>query len=187
VANNYLNFSEVLPRLTAEEEQWLEHQLEVVSVFGDREFAEGEDIPDDVEGEEWNGCRAYRDMPDYDADYGDGPGFEYAFETDSDSDGWGRHLWVYAEEGACLDRLSHLIKKFLKQFRPDQCWSLTYATSCSKPRVGEFGGGALFVTADEILWQNAYDFIEQQHAAFKQRRATKQEKGKYDKKDKPKA
>ena len=41
MANNYLNFSEVIPHLKPEEEQWLEHQLEVVCAFGDREFAEG--------------------------------------------------------------------------------------------------------------------------------------------------
>jgi hypothetical protein len=167
MANNYLTFSEVIPQLTAEEEAWLEHQLEMVSVFGDREFTEDEKLPDDVEGNEWCGCRAYRDMPDYDPDYGDGAGFCHSFD-DSDPDGWGRHLWLHAEEGACLDRLAYLVKKFLKQFRPDQCWSLTYAATCSKQRVGEFGGGALFVTADQVLWQNAYDFVEQQHAAFKQ-------------------
>ena len=27
-------------------------------------------------------------------------------------------------------------------------------------------GGAVFVTADTIRWQNAYDFIEEQRAAF---------------------
>jgi hypothetical protein len=63
------------------------------------------------------------------------------------------------------------VQKFLKKFRPDQCWSLTYATTCSKPRAGEFGGGAVFVTADEIKWQNAYDFIEDQRAAFKAKRS----------------
>ncbi len=26
---------------------------------------------------------------------------------------------------------------------------VTYATTCSKPRLGEFGGGAVFVTADD--------------------------------------
>jgi hypothetical protein len=63
-----------------------------------------------------------------------------------------------------------LVTKFLKEFRPDQCWSLTYATTCSKPRVGEFGGGAVFVTADAISWQNAYGFIEEQRAAFQQKK-----------------
>ena len=66
-------------------------------------------------------------------------------------DGWGRHLWFYAEESGSPDNVAWLVQKFLKRFRPDQCWSLTYAATCSKPRVGEFGGGAVFVTADDDL------------------------------------
>jgi hypothetical protein len=38
--------------------------------------------------------------------------------------------------------------------------------TCSKPRAGEFGGGAVFVTADAICWQNTYDFIGQEQAVF---------------------
>ena len=33
MANHYLQFSEVLPHLTEEEERWLRHQLEIVWVF----------------------------------------------------------------------------------------------------------------------------------------------------------
>jgi len=38
--------------------------------------------------------------------------------------------------------------------------------------VGEFGGGAVFVTANKIKWQNAYDFIEQQRTAFEAKNTT---------------
>ena len=67
------------------------------------------------------------------------------------------------------ERVAHLVQKFLRQFRPKECWSLTYATICSKPRVGEFGGGAVFVTADTKVWKNAYDFVEAQREAFRKR------------------
>ena len=62
----------------------------------------------------------------------------------------------------------HLVQKFLKRFRPDQWWSLTYAATCSKPRVGEFGGGAVFVTADEIFQQDACDFVQAKRTQFTQ-------------------
>ena len=95
------------------------------------------------------------------------PGFEYVFADDQDApDGWRRHLWIHAGEWGYVDGVAQLVRKFLKRFRPEECWSLTYATTCSKPRVGEFGGGAVFVTADAIHWQNAYEFVEQQRAAF---------------------
>ena len=36
MANNYLQFSAVIERLTAEERQWLADQLEIVDVFADQ-------------------------------------------------------------------------------------------------------------------------------------------------------
>jgi hypothetical protein len=41
---------------------------------------------------------------------------------------------------------------------------LTYANTCEKPRVGEFGGGAMFVTADNIVWEDSYTFVAEQVA-----------------------
>lgn len=173
MANNYLEFSEVLPQLTEKEADWLREQLETVHVFGDKEYTEDE-LPDHLKGEnaEWVGCRAYRDLEGYDADFGEEAGFEWEFCDDDDSSsGWGRHLWLHAVEYAELDRLAHLIRKFLKEFRPNDVWSLTYATYCSKPRVGEFSGGALFVTAADVKWNNAYDFVEEQTKAFHEQSA----------------
>ena len=168
MANNYLEFSEVIPCLTAEEEAWLRSQLQCVYVFGSQEFTEDE-LPSGLHGEDadWYGCRAWRDLQGYDPDDGELFGFAYEFHDDHDTpDAWGRHLWLHAEEWANVEQLVHLVQKFLRQFRPQDCWSLTYATTCSKPRVGEFGGGAVFVTADEVKWENAYEFVEVQGIAF---------------------
>ncbi len=167
MADNYVEFSQVIPQLTEEEADWLRQQLEVVYVFGDREYAE-DALPDDLNREDadWVGCRAYRDMAGYDPDFGEHAGFEYAFSEDDEDKDWGRHLWFRTAEYGSVDRVAHLVQKFLKRFRPNDCWSLTWATTCSKPRVGEFGGGAVFVTATDIKWNDAYDFVEQQRAAF---------------------
>ena len=78
-----------------------------------------------------------------------------------------RYLWLHADTYGEPAHVAWLIQKFLKRFRPDQCWSLTYANTCSKPRVGEFSGGAVFVTANEIKFQDASDFVEQQRAEAK--------------------
>ena len=166
MANNYLEFSEVLPRLTTEEVSWLQEQLEIVYIIDGKEYTE-EELPKGkstgTADATWTGCRAYRDMEDFDPDWGDGVGFLYSFsDPDKPDTEWGRYLWIYSEEHGNVDCVSHVVQKFLKKFRPDECWSLTYATTCSKPRVGEFGGGALFVTASDIKWQNAYDFVEQE-------------------------
>ena len=59
MANHYLQFSEVLPHLTEEEERWLRHQLEIVSVIGDKEYVKA-DVPDNLNpaDAEWEGGRA---------------------------------------------------------------------------------------------------------------------------------
>jgi hypothetical protein len=177
VADNYLQFSEVVAKLTEQEEAWLNEQLESIRVFGEKEYPE-DAVPADLADKEadWSGVRFLRDKPDHDAEW-DALGFEFSFCEDHDNggyvtDGWGRHLWLYAETWGDVTNVAWLVQKFLKQFRPDQCWSLSYSATCSKPRVGEFGGGAVFVTADMIRWQNAYDFIEEQRAAFGRKGAT---------------
>jgi hypothetical protein len=166
MADNYLEFSEVIPNLTEPEEAWLKEQLQAVSVFDGREYVE-DAVPTELTNTEpdWSGIHFLRDKTDYDPDC-DMLGFDYAFHEDHDPQGWGRHLWLYAEECGNPDNVAWLVRKFLKQFRPKQCWSLTYAITCSKPRIGEFGGGAVFVTADEIKWQDAHDFVEQERTAI---------------------
>jgi len=62
--------------------------------------------------------------------------------------------------------LAALVQKFLKRFRPDQCWSLTYATTCSKPRVGDSVAEQCSSPADRIRWQNADDFLQHERARF---------------------
>jgi hypothetical protein len=171
MANNYTQFSEVIPRLTPEEERWLNRELEVVFVLNGQEYGEDELLAGAIPDEnEFRGCRAFRDMPDYDSSGDDEAGFSYRFDTDDEGpSGWGRHFWIYADESGDLERIGHLVQKFLKTFRPNECWVLTYSESCSRPCVGEFGGGALFVTAQEIKWQSAYSFIAAERAAFEKR------------------
>ena len=161
MADNYLQFSETLDSLTKKQEAWLQQQLEPIVVVNGKELSADE--KPDCDEPDFQGLRFLRDYDGINDD-GDMRGFNLEFQ------GTGRHrcAWIYADEGGDVERVAHLVQTFLKKFRPNECWSLTYATTCSKPRVGEFGGGAVFVTADAIHWQNAYEFVEQQRAAFQQ-------------------
>ncbi len=166
MANQYLEFSEVLPNLTAEEETWLKEQLETIHVFGDKEYTE-DMLPKefDAEKSDWSGVRAWYDMeeqPDSPIDHG----FCYEFHDDDPEENWGRHLWFYTEEWGYPELVAHLVQKFLRQFRAGDCWSLSYAVTCSKPRVSEFGGGAVFVTANDIQYFSDGDFREKAREAF---------------------
>jgi len=159
VANNYLEFSETLGPLTKKEAAWLQQQLDPIVVVNGTEFP-ADDAPE-YDEPDYRGLQFLRDHEDLDDD-ADMPGFGVEFQ----SAGKDRQAWFHAEEGGDPGRVAHLVQKFLKKFRPDQCWSLTYATTCSKPRLGEFGGGAVFVMADSICWNSSYDFVEEQRMAF---------------------
>ena len=168
MADNYLQFSETLDDLTTEQSAWLEEQLQPVVAFGDQEFSEDDPAiaklpPSDPD---YTGPRFLRDNPDFDSSW-DVLGFEFNFINDhGNGKSATRDLWLFADTYGDPAHVAWLIQKFLKQFRPGQCWSLTYANTCSKPRVGEFSGGAVFVTANEIKQQAASDFIEQERAEF---------------------
>ena len=144
MADNYLQFSESLDALTPEEAQWLRQQLEEDPHTYCPEFL--------------------KDFADREADDTD-CGFACDFRDDAQE----RSLWISAEEHGDVWRVAHLVQKFLRQFRPDQCWSLTYANTCSKLRLGEFGGGAVFITADDVRGNDSYDYIEEQRLAFTRR------------------
>lgn len=142
MANNYLTFSEQLGRLTKEEKTWLKQQLEYI------ESDEG-DLPRFLVG-----C-GEEDV--------DEQGFEFEFLSSAAS---GRYLWLYAEESGNPQHVAILVQKFLQAFRPRECWSLTYACWCDKPRIGEFGGGAVFVTAEEIQEQYVDGLIHEWRKAY---------------------
>jgi hypothetical protein len=127
MANNYTQFSEVIPNLTDEEARWLQEQIE--------------------------------------------PGLEdsgvsHQFDTDDEPDGWGRYLWLHADEYADLEQVAGFVQRFLQQFRPEQYWSLTFACTCSRPRVSAFSGGAVFVTASDVKWMGSHAFIEAEARTF---------------------
>lgn len=171
MADNYLQFSELLANLTIPEEAWLARELKMIYVFGNREYEEDQ-LPDELDpaNADWQGCRNNRDLPGIDSDDDTDCGFEYEFEGErGESKDGGRCLWFHSEYGAEIDRLAHLVRKFLRKFRPHAWWSLSYAQSCSKPRVGEFGGGAVFVTARTIKWNDSGDFVTREAKAFEQR------------------
>lgn len=163
MAESYVQFSEVLAPLTDAEANWLRRQLAPVYVFGDRAFSE-DDLPEDLTPDKADRicARAFRDLDNDDEELG----FGYEFRSDPEL---GQHLWLYADESGCPDLVAYLVQKFLRQFRPGACWSLTYSASCSKPRIGEFGGGALFVTAETIESFEVGDFLAQRRAALEAR------------------
>lgn len=92
------------------------------------------------------------------------PSFDYKFEKE------GQALWLYSEVDADVGELAEFVRDFLAKFRPDEFFSLTWANTCSSPRLSEFGGGAVFITADEIKWCSPYQWVFDNEALFRERK-----------------
>ena len=84
MADNYLLFSEVTPQLSRTEYDWFQHQLQKIYVVQGKELSDMKGI--DRKQIEWAGCRAFRDVDDYDPDFSDTTvGFDYeCADTDED-------------------------------------------------------------------------------------------------------
>lgn len=62
----------------------------------------------------------------------------------------GTKVWVYSEEYADMNRLVDILAEYQKTFGDQKAIVLTWAYTCSKPRPGEFGGGAAVIVGGKI-------------------------------------
>ncbi len=161
MANNYLLISEQLPLPpnASAAIAWVEFQLQsVLYSEGGKIYEAGDELPESVDT--YSMARFIAEAPesvglDKQNCYEDP--FAHKIEEGEGS------IWIYIEEGGDLDSLAYFVQLYLQNFatEPDQYWTGTWATICSKPRIGEFGGGGLFVTAAEIKMQNAYCQVDE--------------------------
>jgi len=68
-------------------------------------------------------------------------------------------LWLYSDEFGDPAAVADFVQAFLKKFRPDACFTFEWACTCSKPRLEEFGGGAVFITADSTEWLTTGEWV----------------------------
>lgn len=154
MANNYTLFSEAISRLSEEERVRCESRLRHLE----------QALPNlDENGLDSKGERcAPEDEP-----YLNGAsdlGFQWKLTSESNE----HELWMYAEESCDLEHVALFVQEFLARFRPNEYFTLTWAETCSKPRISEFSGGAIFVTAEDIEWHGATAWICQKVAEFTQ-------------------
>jgi hypothetical protein len=133
VADNYLQFSEQLPISSKREEAWLR------AVLKDGEDRKGRPHPDALWDEDW------------------GVGFSWKIEGSKEE----RSLWIYAEESGNVEKVADMVVAFLRKFRPEGSFALGWSETCSKPRFGEFGGGAMFVTAKGAEFLSSINWLHQ--------------------------
>ena len=70
MADNYLQFSEVVARLKKKEEAWLKKQLQPIRVFANKEYPE-DAVPAELADKDadWTGVRFLREKTDHDPDW----------------------------------------------------------------------------------------------------------------------
>lgn len=141
MANNYLQFSEVIPDLKKEEIEWIEIALKDYS----GEFNENlepsalfSQLPDDIR-------KLHKELHPDVSDF-----LDFGWKVTEEPT-----LWLYAEEYGNIEQVATFVGAFLAKFRPTETFEFSWAVWCSKLRIGEFGGGTALVTADWTKWYDA--------------------------------
>lgn len=127
MANNYSRFSAEVQDLKQEEYEWL---VKILTVD-----------PEDLEKDELAAFLEEVGIDSDDLEWG-WPPFDYQFEND------GHSLWYYAEECFNVDAVGAFLHSLMSRFEREGRIVLTWADTCSKMRIDEFGGGILVATKD---------------------------------------
>jgi len=165
MADNYTQFSEGIDKLTTDEAAWCDARLTyleaICRLYGawssfhrcsspaELRYPSVELLPED---KPW-------------VDFGAGDlGFEWELHDSSHNDA---DLWMYADDSGDVEKVGMFVQEFLGRWRPKDCFILTWASTCSKPRLGEFSGGALFVTAHGYETMTPSEWLSEKQAAHR--------------------
>jgi len=86
----------------------------------------------------------------------DSPDFQYEFRDEG--------LWIYSEGWGDPYRASQYVEAVMSELNVESYFLLNYSSRCDKPRVGEFGGGAMMVTRDGLKCMNLNDICHNELA-----------------------
>jgi hypothetical protein len=139
MADNFQQFSEIVPALTAKEQAWARRVLgEIRSA---KQLTAAGINPKVTDLDDW-------------------PGFHWEVDPDNGD------LWLCGQDHGNVSHAAEFVRAMLARFRPTDCWSLTWSETCSRPRVGEFGGGGVFVTSRSVRAFGALNWVQRQRKAF---------------------
>ena len=149
MADHALQFSEMIENITKEEHQWLEMYLakpDEETEDMDKWWEERPELDRDLEPDMWPGCS-----------------YELRESDEKDSASW----WIYADENGYPEIVASVVRQFLHKFRPDNYFTLTWAETCSKPRLSAFCGGGMFVTAKLEKFYNPWSEFDKEREKLK--------------------
>lgn len=147
MANNYTHFSFEFKINSPAEAEYLETILQSADSYEDGGTAK--DIIDDI----------FEDYEDYGC-----LGFDCCIECGPD----GGEAWVHDDAGeGNVDFVVQFLQAYMLKFKITKPIAFEFAFTCSKPRVGEFGGGAVVVTATGSDWLNTAQWIQKKLSEMK--------------------
>jgi len=136
----YLQFSQVIPKLTDTEVAWLITYVE----HRHRGF--------DVDGNEY----------DFDDDE-TFPSFGFKILVDAKL---GQYAWFFAAQKGDIAQVAETAQAFLQAQRPSSFFTLTWADYADNLKPEQFDGGALFVTPQDIKIFHAGEWVREQERFF---------------------
>lgn len=72
-------------------------------------------------------------------------------------------IWFYDDESATIEHLEYMAGAVIEALEIDEPFYCSWAYTCSKPRIDEFGGGAFaIVRGHDTVWVDARSAVEQQ-------------------------
>jgi len=69
-------------------------------------------------------------------------------------------LYLWAEECGDVEHAALFVQQYLRKWDPTGVVGFEYSVSCSKPRVGEFGGGAVVVTKNNYVVRSTASLLD---------------------------
>ena len=148
MANNYLQFSFAIALNNEGEREWVESLLSTASVAD-----ELWDLEENISEFDKERMDLFREVF---PEFPDTCSLDFDFKINGNNE-----LWIYAEDGMGNPALAaDFIQHYLKVFDPKAHVSFEFAETCSKPRIDEFGGGAVIITAENQYWMSTGSWIQ---------------------------
>jgi len=146
MANNYCEASFAVQATTEEREIW--QKIVGIATILLTDYLEEDEKLTELQKEEYDPVLIgqVRAVAKEFEDWGT---FDVNFDEDGDS------LWFHHDESFNMDQAAAFLSLWLKLTENDKSIVATWANTCSKPRVDEFGGGAVVITAKGCHWFNS--------------------------------
>jgi hypothetical protein len=162
MANNYIHLSSSLVLNDDKEKAWFEKYLPLINgINGEFNTLDGALLLNDLRDESFGAgvhvldfCDAVQEAWEEEMP---GPLCTVVSDPDNLDD---PYVWVRDDGGevCTLDNIVALIGIFLNVFGYE-VWHMEWAETCSKQRLGEFGGGAVIVTKNGTRWLSTSEWV----------------------------